>query len=67
MNDKTNIGNIFLKLVKKRLNPEIALEYGCNCRSSNECRLQNKRFIPKFFYRADVENDINNARILWGV
>ena len=42
------------------LNPDVSLEYRCNCRSRNECQLQNKSLIPKIVYRANVENDIND-------
>ena len=96
MNVRTNMGNTFLKLMRKHylngnplhkifnknsskvsyscmckmasiisshnrtiLNPDVSTEYGCNCRSRNECPLQNKCLTSKFVYRANVENDID--------
>ena len=44
------------------LNLDVSLEYGCNCRSRNECPLQNKCLTPKIVYRANVENDINDEK-----
>ena len=44
------------------LNPDVSLEYVCNCRSTNECPLQNKCLTLKIVYRANVENDINNQK-----
>ena len=44
------------------LNPDINLEYGCNCRSRNDCPLQNKCLTPKTDYRANVKNDINGEK-----
>ena len=44
------------------LNPDVSLEYGCNCRSRNGC------LTPKIVYRAIVENDINvEKRFYFGV
>ena len=44
------------------LNQDVSLEYGCNCRSRNECPLQNKCLTLKIVYRAYVENDINDEK-----
>ena len=45
----------------------VSLEYGYNCRSSNECPLQNKCLPPKIIYRAKFENDINDKKnLFWG-
>ena len=42
------------------LNPDVSLQYGCNCRSRNECPLQNNCLTAKIVHRANVENDIND-------
>ena len=44
------------------LNPDVSLEYGYNCRSRNECPLQNKCLTPKIAYRANVQKDINDKK-----
>ena len=44
------------------LNLDVNLEYGCNCRLTNECPVKNKCQTPKIVYRANVENDINNEK-----
>ena len=47
------------------LNPDVRLEYRCNCRSRNEFSLQNKCLTPKIVYCANVENDINDENIFY--
>ena len=42
------------------LNPDVSLQYGCNCRSRNECPLQNNCLTAKIVHRANVENNIND-------
>ena len=42
------------------LNPHVSVEYWCNCKSRNECPLQNKCLTPKVVYHANIENDIND-------
>ena len=42
------------------LNPHVSVEYWCNCKSRNECPLQNKCLTPKIVYHANIENDIND-------
>ena len=44
------------------MDANFSLGYGCNCRSRNECPLQNKRLTPKIVYRANIENDINDEK-----
>ena len=38
------------------------MKVGCNCRSRNECPLQNKCLTPKIIYRANVENYTNDEK-----
>ena len=44
------------------LNPDVSLEYRCNCRSRNECSLKIKCLTPKIVYRANVQNEINDEK-----
>ena len=37
-------------------------EYGCNCRSKENCTLQTKCLIPKTVYQADVKNPTNHEK-----
>ena len=57
-----NMASIISSHNRTILNSDVSLEYGCNCRSRNECPLQNKCLTSKFASRADVENEINNKR-----
>ena len=54
-----NMASIISSHNRTILNPDVSLEYGCNCRSRNEFSLQNKCLTPKIVYCAKVENDIN--------
>ena len=54
-----NMASIISSHNRTILNPDVSLEYGCNCRSRNEFLLQNKCLTPKIVYCANVENDIN--------
>ena len=55
-----NMASIISSHNRTILNQGVSLEYGCKCRSRNECPLQNKCLTPKIVYRAYVENDIND-------
>ena len=57
-----NIASIISSHNRSVLNQDINQEYGCNCRSRNECPLQNKCLTPKIVYRANVENDVNDEK-----
>ena len=57
-----NMASIISSHNRTILNSDVSLEYGCNCRSRNECPLQNKCLTSKFASPADVENEINNKR-----
>lgn len=57
-----NIASIISPHNRSVLNPEVALEYGCNYRSRKEYSLRNKYLTPKIIYRADVENNINSEQ-----
>ena len=58
----SNMASIISSHNRTILNPDVSLEYGCNCRSRNECPLQNKCLTSKFASRADVENEINHKK-----
>ena len=60
-----NMASITSSHTRTILNPDVSLEYGCNCRSKNECPLQNKRLNPKIVSRSNVENDINDEKKLY--
>ena len=60
-----NMASITSSHTRTILNPNVSLEYGCNCRSKNECPLQNKRLNPKIVSRSNVENDINDEKKLY--
>ena len=57
-----NIASIISSHNRNILNPDIISEFGCNCRSRNECPLQNKCLTPKIIYRANVENYTNDEK-----
>ena len=57
-----NMASIISSHNRTILNPDVSLEYVCNCRSRNECPLQNKCLTLKIVYRANVENDTNNQK-----
>ena len=57
-----NIASIISSHNCNILNPDITSEFGCNCRSRNECPLQNKCLTPKIIYRANVENYTNDEK-----
>ena len=57
-----NIASIISSHNRNILNPDVSSEFGCNCRSRNECPLQNKCLTPKIVYRANVENDTNDEK-----
>ena len=42
-----NMASIISSHNRTILNPDASIEYGYNCRSRNECSLQNKWFTPK--------------------
>ena len=44
------------------INPDVSLEYGCNCISRNEYPLKNMCLTPKIVYCTNVENDINDEK-----
>ena len=46
---------------------DVSLEYGYNCRSRNECPLQNKCLPPTSIYRAKFENDLNDEKKFYSV
>ena len=50
-----NMASIISSHNRTILNPDVSLEYGCNCRSRNECPLENKCLTSKFASRADVK------------
>ena len=58
----SNMASIISSHNRTILNPDVSLEYGCNCISRNECPLQNKCLTSKFASRADVENEINHKK-----
>ena len=57
-----NISSIILSHNKNALNTVSNTKYGCNCRSKESCRLQNKCMIPKIVYWADVKNLTNDEK-----
>ena len=57
-----NMASIISSHNRTILNPDVSLEHGCNCRSRNECPLQNKCLTAKTVYRANVEKDINDKK-----
>lgn len=58
----SNIASIISSHNRNLLNPVKTSNYGCNCRSKNECPLQNKCLTPKVVYRATVENNANDEK-----
>ena len=60
-----NMASIILSHNRTILNSDVSLECRCNCRSRNECPLQNKCLTPKIVYRADIENNINYGKIFY--
>ena len=60
-----NISSIISSLNKNILNPVSNTEYGCNCRSKENCPLHNKCLSPKIVYRADVKNLTNNKKMFY--
>ena len=55
----SNMSSIISLHNKRLLQPRIN-EYGCNCRTRENCPLQNQCLTPNLIYRADVENIANN-------
>ena len=60
-----NMASIIPSHIHTILNPDVSLEYRCNCRWRNKCPLQNKCLTPKIVYRADLENKINDEKIFY--
>ena len=44
------------------MNPVSNTDYGCNCRSKENCPLQNECLTPKMVYQADVKNLANDGK-----
>ena len=57
-----NISSTISSHSKNILNPVSNTEYGCNCRSKENCSLHNKCLAPKIVYRADVKNLTNDEK-----
>ena len=57
-----NISSTISSHSKNILNPVSNTEYGCNCRSKENCSLHNKCPAPKIVYRADVKNLTNDEK-----
>ena len=56
----SNLSSIILSHNKRLLRPRIT-EYSCNCRTRENCPLQNQCLTPNLIYRADVENNPNKG------
>ena len=56
----SNLSSIISLHNKRILRPRIT-EYGCNCRTRENCPLQNQCLTPNPIYRADVENNANKG------
>ena len=54
----SNMSSIILSH-NKRLSWPRNIEHGCNCRTSENCPLQNQCLAPGLTYQADVENNPN--------
>ena len=56
----SNMSSITSSHNKRQLRPRNT-EYGCNCRTRENCLLQNQCLTPNLIYRADVENSANKG------
>ena len=63
----SNLSSIISSHNKRLLRPRIT-EYDCNCRTRENCPLQNQCLTPNLIYRADVENNANKGtKIYFGL
>ena len=60
----SNMSSIILSHNKRLLWPR-NIEHGCNCRTSENCPLQNQCLAPGLTYQADVENNPNKGTKLY--
>ena len=56
----SNMSSIISSHNKRLLRPRTT-EYGCNCRTRENCPLQNQCLKPNLIYQADVENNANKG------
>ena len=59
----SNISSIIAGHYESLLQPKFT-KYGCNCRVKNNS-LQNQCQSPILIYRADVENEINDEKMIY--
>ena len=63
----SNMSSIISSHNKRLLRPRIN-EYGCNCRTKENCPLQNQCLTPNLIYRAVIENNANKrTKIYFGL
>ena len=63
----SNMSSIISSHNKRILRPR-STEYGCNCRTRENCPLQNQCLTANIIYRADVENNGNKGtKIYFGL
>ena len=62
----SSISSIIAGHNESLLQPKIT-KYGCYCRVKNTCPLQNQCQTPNLIYRADIENEVNDEKIYFGL